>query len=233
MLLNYENWLPFILHYSQASINLLSISYFSHDNNCYFLFDEFGFVAKDKKLKMTLYHLMIKNRFYFFHFFAKDVQVYSLAAHVSRRISINLWCHCLDHSSHNIQFSILSSLLISNNQNITLYPSCQLRKNKNIIILFIYFSSSISSWNNILWCLGAFPYSLYSNFSYYILFVDDFSYHSWLFSMRYKYNFFDIFISFLKYMLKIYLILKFKSSFSTWVNNSRIILLSIFYLYIA
>lgn len=56
-----------ILHCPTASTNLLSVHKFSKDNNCYFLFDDTGFIVRDKKSGKILFQRQTKCGLYPFH----------------------------------------------------------------------------------------------------------------------------------------------------------------------
>lgn len=117
-----------ILHCPTASSNLLSVSQFSKDNTCYFLFDETGFCVKDKRTGKTLHRGPLKDGLYPLHLTAMPAS--SPKAFLS--ISNNVWHQRLGHPSKDIQSRILSRLSIANKSSSTVCASCQLGKSHKL-----------------------------------------------------------------------------------------------------
>lgn len=186
-----------VLYCPNASSNLLSVNKLSRDNNCYFIFDEFGFVVKDKSTGKILYRGTIEQGLYPFRPSPSSSTTSSAPSiQVSRRVSPQLWHHRLGHPSHNIQAAIFTSLSINKRHEKHICSSCQLGKSHKLP-----FSSSFSRSNSpleIIHCdvWGPAPTLSCSGFKYYVLFIDDFTRFSWLYPICLKSDVFDKFIVF-------------------------------------
>ncbi|KAJ8648710.1 hypothetical protein MRB53_001733 [Persea americana] len=93
-------YLKNILHCPIAATNLPSVQKFSLDNHCYFCFDEFGFLVKDKATGRTLYKGSIEHGLYPFH----PTSCRPTTFH--NRVSFDLWHARLSHPSLTIQKNI-------------------------------------------------------------------------------------------------------------------------------
>lgn len=185
-----------VLHCPQVFTNLHSVQKFSHDNHCYFHFDDLGFCAKDKTTDQTLYRETLKNGLYPFPLGSSSSSL-GPTSFLSRHLSAVLWHQRLGHPSSTIQnatFSTCSSPIRRGKNMIC--SSCQLGKSCKLPFAS---SPSVSlSPLALVQCdvWGPAPVLSFSGFKYYVLFVDDYSWYCCLFPMKNKSNVLDIFISF-------------------------------------
>jgi hypothetical protein len=105
---------------------LLSISQFTRDNNCYFLFYPWGFILKDMKTKQVILKGFMKDRLY-----PINLQQFSTlsVSFLANKVSTNLWHARLGHP----QAIILTKLCLPSmdKQNV-FYESCVLGKSTKL-----------------------------------------------------------------------------------------------------
>src|SRR5262249_28228115 len=111
-------------------------------------------------------------------------------------VTSQIWYHRLGHPSHDIQLSILACISVSNKPCSSLCNACQMGKSHKLP-----FSSSTSMSQSPLALVhcdiwGPTPVLSVSQFKYYVLFIDDYSWYAWLYPMRLKSEFLSIFVAF-------------------------------------
>lgn len=133
-----------ILYCPKASHNLLFVQKFSKDNNCFFYFDDTGFIVKDKQSGKILFQGQLNKGLYPLHASRTSNKI-SHASFVSLYISSEIWHHRLGHLSATIQqaiFSNNSSIMSKIKDTKSICTSCQHGKSKK---LSFSLSSHVSS----------------------------------------------------------------------------------------
>ncbi|KAF8398674.1 hypothetical protein HHK36_014529 [Tetracentron sinense] len=132
-----------ILHVPCITKNLLSVSEFSKDNDCHFVFTSSGFSVKDNKSGKILFQGRSSKGLYPLHFqpHDKNKPYSSPSAFISSTVSSSVWHHRLGHPSHQTLQQVAPHIHLGrSSQHQTICSSCQMGKALgclfNFLILF-------------------------------------------------------------------------------------------------
>ena len=186
--------LKILLHVPQISSNLISVHQLTQDNNCTITFDKNSFVVQDKTSKAVLSRGFHSNGLYQFSTPPK--------AYVSQTISSTLWHKRLGHPSIAKFNTIAKSVpIVCNKDNNGLCSHCCVAKSHRLP-----FTLSSSVVNQPLALIHSDVWGPFtqdeSQYSYYVLFIDDFSGFTWLFPLHYKSEVFTKFLEFKMFVEK-------------------------------
>lgn len=178
------------------------------DNNCFFIFDAYGFSIQDRTTGKILFHGFSRNGFHPFPNFNKS---HSTTAFLGVKTTASIWDQHLGHLSSTILQKVEPSLSLHGAYSSQFCESCQLAKSSNLP-----FATSKSTTTKPLEIIhsdvwGPTPLLSQSGFTYYVLFVDDFSRYTWISPIHCKAEVFFIFLGF-KVQIEMMLSLKIKMS---------------------
>ncbi|PKU65522.1 Retrovirus-related Pol polyprotein from transposon TNT 1-94 [Dendrobium catenatum] len=183
-----------IFHSPQLRFNLLSISKLTRDNDISITFNPAGFVFKDLKTQQILLQGPCNNGLYPIQTAALSIPTQALAA---TSTDANLWHQRLGHPNDRVLQKLSNSIIHCRfNKFHISCSSCKESKSHKLV-----FDKSVSRRNSILDLIhsdiwGPAPVVSHHGFRYYVLFVDDFSRFSWIFSIRCKTEVFNVFTAF-------------------------------------
>ncbi|GAB2299629.1 hypothetical protein Dimus_038571 [Dionaea muscipula] len=178
--------------------NLLSVSRFTEQNNCCFIFYPSGFLVKDLQTGKTLL------------FGPTDGALYRVASNkdtAPKPICLqhyksggDLWHARLGHPSSQALQLLSSKLQLSSSLNKHVCPSCKLGKSSKLPFdrRLSYSSQVFHTLHSDVW--GPSPVISIDGYRYYLSIVDECSLFTWLFPLRYKSEVPGIFIAFLNFI---------------------------------
>ncbi|PKU74273.1 Retrovirus-related Pol polyprotein from transposon TNT 1-94 [Dendrobium catenatum] len=187
-----------LLHIPSLAFNLLSISNLVRDNHISITFDEHGFVFKDRSTNQVILEGPCSQGIYKIPSTGSSYPSTALSA---SKASTDKWHRRLGHphhqvlqhiSNHNPSLHILPLKSVCN--------SCMSCKGHKLV-----FDNSVSRTSSPLELVhsdvwGPSPIQSHQGFSYYVIFVDDFSRFTWLFPILHKSDVTNIFISFTNFI---------------------------------
>ena len=184
-----------VLLVPQLSHNLLSVRRFTHDNNCAVLFYPSSFSMKALPTQVDLARSNSHGSLY--PFLCHGGSGSSPTAMLVSRVSPSLWHHRLGHPGLPVmsQFYKQHSSLFSSNKFDSFCHSCQLGKHSKLPFS-TSFNVSTEPFHLIHSDVWQSPVVSFSGYKYYVLFIDDYSGHVWVYPMRVKCNVYDIFVHF-------------------------------------
>jgi transposase InsO family protein len=188
----------------QATVNLLSIQKFCHDNDCYFKLTSTHFYVKDTRTSALLLEGRCENGLYPLRFHKTSLQgkrglAASFTAFIGIKTSSIGWHLRLGHPSSDIVAKVIKNfdlpLSVNDLNKEFVCDSCQLGKGKRQP-----FSNSnrVSSHpldliHTDVWTL---PIPSVSGCKYYVVFIDDFSRFTWFYPLYNNSEVFDTFVKF-------------------------------------
>ena len=186
-----------VLCVPSLSQNLLSIQKFSHDNRCFFLLDEFGFCAKDKRTGKLLLSGPSSDELYS----TASTHTPQTIKCLSARVSSSVWHRRLGHPSHPILRQALRqfSISIHGKMKNSFCNICPQGKSTHLP----FHKSTTVTYNPLellhldVWSPG--PVSSHGHL-YYLSVVDDFSRFTWLFPLVKKSDVTTTFLQFKVYI---------------------------------
>lgn len=171
--------------------NLISVRRFTKDNWCSIEFDPFGFSVKDLQSRKTILRSDSSGDLYSVLASLKPQQHTALVTK-----SPTLWHKRLAHANPDSLKSIMSSSDFScNKDSLQFCNACQLGKHLN----FPFSKSNNTTLmpfeivHSDLWTS---PIQSLSGYKYYVMFLDDFTHHLWVYPLRRKGEVFSKFIHF-------------------------------------
>jgi hypothetical protein len=176
--------LKYVLHYPNASANLLSIQKFCQDNHCHFILTSSHFFVKDNLTKAILLAGKCENGLYPLRFKGNSHKSSrAFVALLGIKTSALIWHFRLGHPANDVVSRIVKAFKLPvssfNSNKIGLCDSCQMGKSKKLS-----FSSSnrqtslpLHLIHTDIWTS---PITSNSGFKYYVIFVDDHSRYTWL-----------------------------------------------------
>ncbi|PKU77239.1 Retrovirus-related Pol polyprotein from transposon TNT 1-94 [Dendrobium catenatum] len=187
-----------LLHIPSLVFNLLSISNLVRDNHISITFDENGFVFKDRTTNQVILEGPCSKGIYKISSAGSSSPSTALSA--SNASTAN-WHLRLGHPHHQVLQHISNY-----NPYLRIFPlksvcnSCMYCKGQKLV-----FDSSVSRTSSPLELVhsdvwGPSPIQSHQGFSYYVIFVDDFSRFTWLFPILHKSDVTNTFISFTKFI---------------------------------
>jgi hypothetical protein len=188
-----------ILHCPDASANLLSINKFCKDNRCWFALTDIDFTVKDNLTGKILLHGPSENGLYPIRLHPHSLnKTPGLTALLGVKTTDMVWHQRLGHPS----ISILQHLfrhqhlpLLGLVSQSTVCECCQLGKSKQLP-----FSESIRSSSSPLevihFDVWTSPVPSLSGCKFYVLFIDEYSWFTWLYPIMNKNEIFQCFIKF-------------------------------------
>ncbi|KAF8394586.1 hypothetical protein HHK36_020800 [Tetracentron sinense] len=188
-----------ILHVPCITKNLLSVSQFSKDNDCHFVFTSSGFSVKDNKSGKILFQGRSSKGLYPLHFqpHDKNKPYSSPSAFTSSTVSSSVWHHRLGHPSHQTLQQVAPHIHLGrSSQHQTICSSCQMGKSSR---LPFQLSDSISQYplelvHTDVW--GPSSITSINGAKFYVTFIDDFSRYCWIFPLAFKSQVYDVFVRF-------------------------------------
>ncbi|KAF8407394.1 hypothetical protein HHK36_006525 [Tetracentron sinense] len=123
--------LDHILHVPHMKTNLISVSQFTKDNNCHFIFTDSDFFVKDNSTGRTLFQGRIRDGIY-------PIQLPLSASHSPSafntvRLSSSIWHHRLGHLAPPIMASLSKELSLSGSSKLSsICSSCQMGKSSRL-----------------------------------------------------------------------------------------------------
>lgn len=188
-----------VYHVPSLTNNLVSVQKFTQDSNCTVTFDDSTFLIQDKDTKRILSKGHNLNGLY--QFSPSTISSsFPPQAHVTTSMSATTWHSRLGHPSP-LKFSQLAQQLklFSDNKCTSLNCThCAVAKSHRLP-----FTLSNSTVNKPLSLIhsdvwGPFHLST-AGFSYYVLFIDDFSRFTWVYPLTHKHEVFSKFVAFKAY----------------------------------
>lgn len=178
--------------------SLLSVHQLTNDYPCYFVFRGSQFYLKDVKTNQILLSGTNSNGLYTF----KEPQVppvTALFSHRHRSADEQVWHRRLGHPNTQVLQHLRMNKFISvNKPTVSLCDSCQISKSAKLPF-YPSESRAVSPLGKIhcdLW--GPAPIPSFQQFRYYVIFIDDFSRYCWLYPLKQKSDFIDVFVGFQK-----------------------------------
>jgi len=173
---------------------LLSVSQFTRDNNCYFLFYPWGFLLKDMKTKQVILKGFMADGLY-------PINMRQLSHHsfsfLANKVPGSLWHARLGHPHSQV----ISRLSLSSLQGkIDFCESCMLGKSAKLPFHSrqSYSTSFLHTLHTDVWGPASVP--SFDGFRFYLIIVDEYSRYIWLFPMTRKSDVATIFPTFITQM---------------------------------
>ena len=183
-----------ILHVPSITKNLLFIHKFTRDNNVYVEFHPNFCVVKDIQTRQPLMRGEHKDGPYLLHF------LQNCSSYVGEKASPNTWHHRLGHPHFRVLQSILNKygLPLTHKLSHLYCDACRTSKSHKLPFTISVHKSSkpLELIHSDVW--GPAPILSHFGFSYYVVFIDDFSKYTWLFPLRKKSDVLSTFIEFKK-----------------------------------
>jgi hypothetical protein len=188
-----------ILHCPRAATNLISINRFCLDNNCYFILTATDFLVKENLTGKILLRGVVDNGLYPLAGCQNSLQnLTCLSATVGVRATANTWHSRLGHHATFVFDNLFHSnkLYVSGPSNkVDFCSACQLGKAKKLPFPASSRQSSVplALIHSDVWVS---PLQSTGGYSFYVIFVDDYSRYSWLYPLQRKSDVFATFVKF-------------------------------------
>lgn len=175
--------------------NLLSVSKFTDDYPCSFIFDKTGVYLKDSTTNTTM-KLGRKVRGLY------RVEPHAAEAYFTQRqriVAESIWHQRLAHTNQSILKQLKAQNLIQyNKESHSVCRSCQIAKSTALPFPLSNFTATkpLQQIHCDIW--GPSPVKSFQSFKYYVIFVDNFSRFSWIYPLKLKSEFYSIFLMFQK-----------------------------------
>jgi len=175
--------------------NLLSVSKLTDDYPCSFVFDKNGVYVKDNYTKVTV-KLGRKIR----GLYQVDTQTTeAFFTQRQRTVDEDIWHQRLAHTNFQIVKHLQHHKRIHYNTTTkNICSNCQIAKSTALSFPLSDSTSSVPLEKIHCDIWGPSPVSSFQKFKYYVVFVNNFSRHSWLYPMKLKSEFYEIFVKFQK-----------------------------------
>ncbi|KAK8957728.1 hypothetical protein KSP39_PZI001284 [Platanthera zijinensis] len=178
--------------------NLLSVSQYTRDNDCCFIFYPWGFLIKNLKTGQTVLEGTRQGGLYPIHMGTSP----SAVSLFTNKTDGDTWHARLGHPSFSLMKSLYPLLNISFSINKFFCRSCQMGKASKLPFTRrkSYSTQTLHTLHSDVW--GPAPTSSIDGFRFYLIIVDECSRFSWYFPLRRKSEVGLLFIQFIKLMEK-------------------------------